>query len=227
MASSGPSDSGRGAGPPPDLLPERRPTADGGHFEGQSATASAAGEDDLADRLGNRSQGGNGRRHVVLVGMMGTGKTTVGTIVARRLGRPFVDSDAQVMARTGRTVAEIWEAEGEDVFRRLEAEVLAAALAAEEPAVVAAAGGVVKDPENRRRMRDAGTVVWLRADPATLVPRVRRGLHRPLVREDPLGVLTRLDEERAGLYREVAHEVVDVEGRGASEIAELIAGWVT
>ena len=158
--------------------------------------------------------------------MMGVGKTTVGTILARRLRRPFVDSDAQVMARTGRTVAEIWETEGEEAFRRLEAEALAAALDSQEPAVVAAAGGVVKDPENRRRMREGGTVVWLRARPATLAPRVRRGLHRPLVREDPLGVLTRLDEERAELYREVAHEVVDIEARSPSEIADTIAGML-
>jgi shikimate kinase len=161
-------------------------------------------------------------RHLVLVGMMGTGKTTVGHLVARRLRRPFVDSDNQVLARTGRTVAQIWETEGEAAFRRLEAEALAAALASEVPAVLAAAGGVVKDPANRRRLKEAGTVVWLRARPATLEPRVKRSSHRPLLTHDALGVLTRLDAERAELYQEVADTVIDIDDHTPGEVADMI-----
>ena len=107
----------------------------------------------------------------MLVGMMGSGKTTVGRLVAQRLGRRFVDSDEQVEARAGRTVREIFEAEGEAAFRALEAGALAEALAAPEPAVVAAAGGVVLDPGNRRALREAATVVWLRAGPGVLASR--------------------------------------------------------
>ena len=81
--------------------------------------------------------------HLVLVGMMGTGKTTVGTVLAQRLGRPLIDSDAEVEARTGRTVREIFETDGEAAYRALETEALVDALASPVPAVIAAAGGVV------------------------------------------------------------------------------------
>lgn len=160
--------------------------------------------------------------HVVLVGMMGTGKTTVGARLARRLGRELIDSDDQVEARTGRTVREIFEADGEAVYRTMETEALAAALAGEEPAVVAAAGGTVLDPVNRQRMRDAGTVVWLRAAPEVLAGRVDGGDHRPLLADDPEGVLRRLDEQRRPLYDEVADLAVDVGDCDADEAVERI-----
>ena len=159
-------------------------------------------------------------RHLVLVGMMGAGKSTVGRAAARRLGRPFLDSDAEIEARTGRTVRQIFERDGEPAFRRLESEVLADALASKAPAVIAAAGGVVLDATNRRLLHDGGTVVWLRADPATLVDRVRNGVHRPLLAEDPAGVLDRLATEREDLYREVAHRIVDVDGRRPDEVLD-------
>ncbi len=150
---------------------------------------------------------------------MGSGKTSVGRLVAQRLGRRFVDSDAQVEARAGRTVRAIFESDGEAAFRTLEADALAEALAAPEPVVVAAAGGVVLDPENRRRLREGATVVWLRAEPAVLATRVRTGDHRPLLAGDGLGVLRRMDEDRAGLYAEVADHVVDV---GPAPVAEVV-----
>jgi 5-deoxy-5-amino-3-dehydroquinate synthase len=158
----------------------------------------------------------------VLIGMMGAGKTTVGRALAARRGWSFVDSDAQIEARTGRTVAQIWAAEGEPAFRRLESEVLAEALAAEDPSVVAAAGGVVLDPVNRARIRQAGPVVWLRADPATLARRVRKGDHRPLLDSGPAEVLARLAAERGDLYAELADLVVDVDGLSADEVVDRI-----
>ena len=104
--------------------------------------------------------------HVVLVGLMGSGKTTTGRILARRLRRPLFDSDQLVEARTGRTVREIFEADGEDAYRTLETAALLDALAEPEPAVIAAAGGVVIREENRRALRDAGAlVVWLQGRP--------------------------------------------------------------
>ena len=163
-------------------------------------------------------------RHLVLVGMMGSGKTTVGRAVARRTNRRFVDSDEQVEARTGRTVREIFERDGEQAFRTLEAEALAEALAGREPAVIAAAGGVVLDAGNRALLQRAGRVVWLRARPSTLAHRVRPGDHRPLLSEDPRGVLERLDVERAHLYEEVADVVIDVDRRDKRDvIAEVEA----
>src|SRR4051794_6921672 len=105
-------------------------------------------------------------RHLVLVGMMGSGKTTVGRMVAARLGRRFLDSDEQVEAATGRTVREIFESDGEAAYRVLESKALCEALASRPPAVIAAAGGTVLSADNRAAMRASGEVVWLQADPA-------------------------------------------------------------
>lgn len=149
--------------------------------------------------------------HVVLVGMMGAGKSTVGHLLARRTDRPFLDSDALVEAQTGRTVAQIFADEGEAAFRAVESDVLAQMLDDDTPAVVAAAGGTVLDPRNREHMRARGVVVWLRVDPAVLAERVRTGSHRPLLSDDPEATLLRLAAERDELYRAVAHEVVDVD----------------
>lgn len=161
--------------------------------------------------------------HVVLVGMMGSGKSTVGRLLAGLLDRPLVDSDTQVQARTGRSVRQIFESDGEAAFRRLEAEALADAVAG-PPAVIAAAGGSVLDPANRDLLKRAGTVVWLRADPEVLAPRATRGSHRPLLAVDPAGTLRRLDAERAELYAEVADHVVDVSRATPAELARTIAG---
>ena len=153
---------------------------------------------------------------------MGSGKTSVGRMVARRLGRAFLDSDEQVEERTGRTVREIFETDGEAAFRRLEADVLAEALARPDPAVVAAAGGVVLDAGNRRRLKDQATVVWLRAEPAVLVTRVRSGDHRPLLAADPLAVLEGMKAAREPLYREVADHIVDVGHTPVTQVVESV-----
>ena len=147
--------------------------------------------------------------HVVLVGMMGVGKTSVGRRVADALARPFSDSDAEVEARTGRTVRQIFETDGEAAFRALETSVLADALASVEPHVIAAAGGVVLAAGNRRLLRSAGTVVWLQAPVVVLVDRVATGHHRPAVEDDPEASLTRMEHARAELYAEVADVVID------------------
>ena len=155
---------------------------------------------------------------MVLVGMMGAGKTTLGRRLARKLGRPFIDSDQQIEVTTGRTVREIFEADGEPVFRALEAEALADALATTSPSVIAAAGGTVLSEENRARMREGGQVIWLRADPDVLAERVRNGVHRPLLADDPAQVLHDLDAARRELYEEVADHVVDTAGRSPDEV---------
>lgn len=162
----------------------------------------------------------------MLVGLMGSGKTSVGRLVAQRLGRRFLDSDAQVEAQAGRTVRAIFESDGEAAFRTLEADALAEALATPEPVVVAAAGGVVLDADNRRRLREQATVVWLRAEPAVLATRVRTGEHRPLLADDGLGVLQRMDESRAALYAEVADHVVDVGLAPVAEVVESVLGRI-
>jgi shikimate kinase len=162
-------------------------------------------------------------RHLVLVGLMGSGKTTVGRVLAQRLRREFYDSDAMIEAREGRTVRQIFADEGEDAFRTVETQVLVEALAAKDKAVIAAAGGVVLRAENRAALRAAGArVVWLRADPALLVDRVKSGSHRPLLDDDPAQALQTMAELRTNLYREVADAIVTVDNRSVGEVVEAI-----
>lgn len=143
--------------------------------------------------------------------MMGAGKSTVGPALARRLGWAYVDSDDQVVHRTGHSIPELFAERGEAAFRAEEAQVLADAVAGEEPSVVSVAGGAVLDAGNRACMRAGGTVVWLRAAVPTLARRVGSGRSRPLLGDDPAVALARLDEQRRPLYAEVAHLVVDVD----------------
>ena len=168
-------------------------------------------------------------RHVVLVGMMATGKTSVGRLVADALARPLFDSDAQIEARAGRTVREIWHTDGEPAFRVLEAEVLAEALDSPTPAVIAAAGGVVLADGNRARLRESDAfVVWMRARPGTLLDRLERAddTHRPLLDADPEGTLERMHDVRTSLYAEVADAIIDVDDRSTDDIAGEILGMV-
>ena len=161
--------------------------------------------------------------HLVLVGMMGVGKTTVGRIVAARLGQQLVDSDAVIQAATGRTVREIFEHDGEAAFRVLERDALREALERKEPSVIVAAGGVVLDPDNRAALRESNArVVWLVGNVPTLVDRVGRADHRPLLDGDPAVTLTRMADEREALYREVADAIVSVEHRSATEVAVAV-----
>jgi len=163
-----------------------------------------------------------GEASIVLVGMMAAGKTSVGRRLAQSRGWQFFDSDGQVEAMTGRTVAEIWRTEGEAAFRRLEAQVLADALASSTPRVIAAAGGTVVDPENRRLIGRHHPVVWLRARPETLVGRVGSGTHRPLLDEDPVGVLRSLEALRRPFYDEVADLVVDVDDLTPEQVVACV-----
>jgi shikimate kinase len=162
-------------------------------------------------------------QHVVLVGLMGTGKSTVGRVLADRLGRRLLDSDMVIEEITGRTVRQIFLDDGEPAFRVLETQVLIDALAEPVPAVIAAAGGVVMSAQNRAALHDApAKVVWLRAEPAYLVDRVRAGGHRPAIDDDPAGTLRRMHETREPWYREVADMIVTVDGRSVNDVAEAI-----
>jgi len=161
--------------------------------------------------------------HLVLVGLMGTGKSTVGRRVAATLGRPFLDSDELIEQATGRTVRQIWRTDGESAFRVLETDVLRRALASETPAVIAAAGGVVLSAANRDALNDAdATVVWLSADPEVLITRATRGVHRPLLDDDPEAALRAMAVERADLYRAVADVTIDVSDREVDDVVQTV-----
>jgi shikimate kinase len=159
---------------------------------------------------------------LLLVGMMGVGKTTVGQLVARRLGWGYLDSDAQVVADTGRTVPEIFADDGEAAFRAEETRVLTEALSGTDQVVVSVAGGAVLSEANRELLRRSGTVVWLRADPATLAARVGSGEGRPLLGDDPAGSLAALYEIRRPLYQSVADSVIDVDPLTPDQVADRV-----
>jgi len=161
--------------------------------------------------------------NVFLVGMMGAGKSTVGKALARRLGREFVDCDREIVERTGVPIATIFEIEGEAGFRRRESAVLAE-LAGRRSTVVATGGGAVLAEENRRLMREHGTVVYLHADLDHLHERTRRDDARPLLaRADRRETLAALIEARDPLYREAAHIVVESGAPSAGTLAGRIA----
>jgi shikimate kinase len=155
---------------------------------------------------------------VYLVGMPGAGKSVVGEELAGRLGVPFVDLDRVIEAAQGRSVPEIFEAEGEAGFRALEAGALTKA-STQDPSVVACGGGVVLEPANRITLRNTGTAVFLDVPLEQLEARVRPAADRPLIREQ--GDLERLLADREPLYREFAAHVVDASGT-PGEVAEAI-----
>lgn len=162
-------------------------------------------------------------QHLVLVGLMGSGKSTVARLIGERLGRRVLDTDALIEEQTGRSVREIFATDGEDAFRDLEEDVLAAALASPEPVVVAGAGGIVLRAANRALLTASDArVVWLCADVSTLLERVRGGGHRPLLDADPEGTLQRMAQTREPLYREVADAIVLVDGRSLGDVVEAV-----
>jgi len=141
-------------------------------------------------------------RPVVMVGMMGAGKSAIGRRLAHRLGVPFVDADAEIERAAGATIADIFEKHGEAAFRDGERRVIARLL--DGPVgVLATGGGAFMDAETRARIKRGAISVWLKADLATLVERVSRRGHRPLLRNgEPREILSRLMAQRDSVYAE-------------------------
>jgi shikimate kinase len=158
-----------------------------------------------------------------LIGMPGAGKTTVGRALARRLGKPFYDSDHEIEARTGVRVSVIFEIEGEAGFRRREAETIER-MTAMENVVLATGGGAVLDPVNREYLKGRGYVIYLHAAPRELWRRTRHDNSRPLLQgADPRARLETIYRMRDPLYRETADLIIDTGRQSASALlAELI-----
>ena len=163
-----------------------------------------------------------GHSNIFLVGMMGAGKTTVGRALAVRMKREFVDTDRVLVERTGVAVATVFEIEGEEGFRKRESAVLRE-VCEQDGRVVATGGGIVLAEENRLAMREAGTVIYLRARLESLWERVRHDSTRPLLATpDPRARLAELLAQREPLYREAAHVVVESGPQSASTLVNRV-----
>ena len=180
---------------------------------------SAACEDDLARSL----REGLGRRSIVLVGMMGAGKSSIGRRLGRRLGLPFVDADVEIERVANMTIPEIFAAWGEPAFRDGERRVIARLLGG-GPQVLATGGGAFMSPETRARIAERGLSVWLRADADVLMRRVRKRADRPLLRTpDPEGTLRRLLAEREPTYALADIEIHSREAPHEAAVEEIVA----
>lgn len=160
---------------------------------------------------------------VLLIGMMGAGKSTVGAALATRLGWPYLDNDLLLERTSGATAAEVLAAGGEQALRAAEARVLTVMLALPGAVIGGLPAGVVLDASGRARIiASPSHVVWLRATPAVLGRRIATSSLRPFLGADPLVVLRRMAAERQAMYAEVADQVIDVDTLPASAVASLI-----
>ena len=170
-----------------------------------------------------------GGRTIVMVGMMGAGKSSVGRRLAARLGLPFVDADTEIERAANATIPEIFETHGEDYFRDGERRVIQRLLDG-SPKVLATGGGAFVSAETRAAIRAAGVSIWLKADRDLILQRVKRRSNRPLLKSgDPEATIDRLLAVRNPIYaeanihvqsRDVAHEIV------MADILAALLAWV-
>jgi shikimate kinase len=159
---------------------------------------------------------------IVLIGLMGAGKTTIGAALSKRLGKSFVDVDHELEARTGVSVATIFEVEGEAHFRDRETATLRE-LADRQNMVLSTGGGAVIRPENREILRRIGTVIYLHAPPEVSYQRLRRSRDRPLLKtDDPLARLQALYRDRDPFYRETAHFVIESDREHCAQVVQAV-----
>ena len=162
------------------------------------------------------------RRCVVLIGMMGAGKTEVGKLLAEQLGYVLIDVDRQIERAAGKKIPAIFAEKGEEGFRDLE-RVAISQLNAAQNKVISVGGGAPLDPENRAVLSRLGHVVYLRASARELYQRVKNDRSRPLLqKEDPRAEIKRLLDERAPTYERAADFAVDTEDLGVDEVVDQI-----
>ena len=159
--------------------------------------------------------------NIVLIGFMGSGKSTVGRELHQRLGYPFVDMDQLIEQRAGKPITAIFADEGEAAFREMESAVLKdLSQAADQRRIISTGGGVVGRPENRALLKRMGYVVWLDAPASVILDRTAKNRTRPLLHtEDPGEKVHRLMAEREPLYQETAHLKLDTSGLDSKELA--------
>lgn len=160
-------------------------------------------------------------RNIVLVGFMGTGKNVVGKVLAQRLGIRFVDMDQMIEEIEGRSIAQIFEKNGEPYFRKIEKQV-AKEVSEYEGVVIAAGGGVVLDQENVDNLKKNGLMICLSAKPGVILERTKGYIHRPLLNvEDPGKRVAELLEDRAPFYAK-AHYQIDTSSLSVDEVVQKV-----
>ena len=155
---------------------------------------------------------------------MGSGKTTIGRALAKRLNKRFVDADHEIEARTGATIPRIFEIEGEASFRQREADVIRD-LTAQEGIVLATGGGAVLNEQSRQLLKERGTVIYLRASVNSILQRTSHDRNRPLLQtDDPKARIEELSQQRAPLYQEVAHIIIETGRPNVQSVVQTILG---
>ena len=163
---------------------------------------------------------------VILVGMMGSGKTTVGRLLSEATGWPYVDNDELVRRYSGTTAREVLADGGEERLREVESAALALGLELPPPVIVGVAAGTVLDPSNRARMDAAGVVVWLRAATQTLVSRAGDAAHRPFIDRGGAAWMAQTAAEREPLYAQLADVTVDTGSSTPDESVNSIRSYL-
>ena len=159
---------------------------------------------------------------LVLIGMMGTGKSTVGRLLAKRVGADFVDTDEVIENKTGLSIKSIFAQKGEDFFRDIETRVLADVLRRPGLLVVSVGGGAVMRAENKRLLSQTHRVIWLRASVNTIWSRIANSVDRPLLERGGLEGIIALDRVRSSTYAEVSTAIVDVDNLDVDQVVERV-----
>ena len=167
------------------------------------------------------------KRNIMLIGFMGAGKTTVGKKLSYKLRVPVEDTDKLIEQKAGKTISEIFAAEGEEAFRQMETEELKELSKRKYHRIYSVGGGTPVREENRDLLKKCGTVIYLRLKPETVWERVKEDTTRPLLQcEDPLGRIRELMGARKEAYESCADVILDVDELDAEEIAKRLALWL-
>lgn len=165
-------------------------------------------------------------KNIVLIGFMGTGKTSIGRILAKRLDRPLIDTDAQIEQDQGKKISEIFAEVGEEGFRKIEQETIEK-VSCREGVIISTGGGSVLRKANVKALRRNGIVIALTASPEVILERVSRKKTRPLLERPDRDVFVRnLMEERKPFYHEAAHLIIDTSGNALHEVTRKIIGYL-
>lgn len=166
------------------------------------------------------------KNNIILIGYMGSGKTTLGKKLSFRERIAFLDTDKMIEQKKGKAVSEIFDDEGENAFRQMETECLKEIMDYADRYIISVGGGLPLKEENRKLLKELGTVLYLRARPDTIYGRLKNDTSRPLLRgDDPEGKIKAMLETRGPVYEEAADVILDVDEKGyESIIGEIIDG---